>query len=91
MQMTIVQALLVAVYRSARVGRRANLTAFCKRSGATPQALQSAFDRLEAEGLVTFNPEGERLTLQGLAVAAALARAANRRHRPLAACRPLAA
>jgi DNA-binding GntR family transcriptional regulator len=91
MQMTIVQALLVAVFRSARAGRRPNLTAFCKRSGVSVAELQAAFDRLESEGLVAFNPGGETLTLRGLAVGAALSRAASRHHRPLAACRPLAA
>ena len=89
--MTTVQALLVSVYRSARGGRRPNLTAFCKRTGATASALQAAFDQLEAEDLVSFTPAGERLTLKGLAVAAALAKAATRRQRPLAACRSLAA
>lgn len=89
--MTTVQALLVAVFRSARVGRRPNLTAFCQRSGVSVSELRTAFDRLESEGLVAFNPQGESLTLRGLAVAAALSRAASRRHRPLAACRPLAA
>jgi DNA-binding IclR family transcriptional regulator len=93
MQMTIVQGLLVLVYRSARVGRRANLTAFCQRTGASAAELQAAFDRLEAQGLISFNQQGERLTLEGLAVAAALALAQRQqaRARPLAACRSLAA
>ncbi len=89
--MTIVQALLVTVFRAARVGRRPNLTAFCKRGGASVAQLQAAFDQLEAEGLLSSTPEGEQLTLQGLAVAAALSRAVERRRRALAACRPLAA
>lgn len=91
MQMTTVQALLVSVFRAARGGRRPNLTAFCKRSGSSVAELQAAFEQLEAEGLLTVSPEGERLTLKGLAVGAALSRAATRRHRPLIACRPLAA
>lgn len=89
--MTTVQALLVSVFRSARVGRRPNLTAFCKHRGTSVAALQAAFDELEAAGLLVFNPEGERLTLEGLAVAASLSRAATRRRRPIATCRPLAA
>jgi hypothetical protein len=91
MQLNAPQALLVLVFRSARVGRRPNLTAFCKRSELTVAALQSAFDQLEQQGLLSFSPEGERLTLQGLAVAASLSRRSRRVHRPLAACRPLAA
>jgi DNA-binding IclR family transcriptional regulator len=91
MQMPVTQALLILVFRSARVGRRPNLTAFCKRSELTVAALQRAFDELEQQGLLSFSPEGERLTLQGLAVAASLSRRARHTHRPLAACRPLAA
>jgi DNA-binding IclR family transcriptional regulator len=91
MQMPVPQALLILVFRSARVGRRPNLTAFCKRSELTVAGLQRAFDELEQQGLLSFSPEGERLTLQGLAVAASLSRRARRTHRPLAACRPLAA
>jgi hypothetical protein len=91
MQLTAPQALLVLVFRSARVGRRPNLTAFCKRSSLTVAALQGAFDQLEQQGLLSFSPEGECLTLQGLAVAASLSRRSRRAHRPLASCRPLAA
>ena len=91
MQMPLPQALLVLVFRSARVGQKPNLTAFCRRSGTSVAALQSAFDLLEQQGLLSFSAEGERLTLEGLALGAALSRQANRRHRPLAACRPLAA
>ncbi len=91
MQMPLPQALLVLVFRSARSGRCPNLTAFCRRSGTTVHALQRAFDELEQQGLISFSPQGERLTLQGLAWGAALARRANRAHRPLVACRSLAA
>jgi DNA-binding GntR family transcriptional regulator len=91
MQMTTVQGLLVLVYRSARLGRRPNLTAFCRRGGISVACLQAAFDRLEQEGLLTIDDRGERLTLPGLAVAAALARASSRRQRAVSACRPLAA
>lgn len=91
MQMPLPQALLILVFRSARAGRRPNLTAFCQRSQASVAQLQAAFDQLEEQGLLAFSPEGERLTLQGLAVAAALSRAKPHAHRPLAACRPLAA
>jgi DNA-binding IclR family transcriptional regulator len=91
MQMPAPHALLVLIFRSARVGRRPNLTAFCKRTDLTVAALQRAFDQLEQQGLLSFSPEGERLTLQGLAVAASLSRRARRQHRPLASCRPLAA
>ena len=91
MQMPLPQALLVLVFRSARAGRQPNLTAFCRRSRASVGALQSAFDELEQQGLLSFSPEGERLTLEGLAVGAALSRRNARHTRPLAACRPLAA
>jgi hypothetical protein len=91
MQMTTVQGLLVLVYRSARVGRRPNLTAFCERGGVSVAELQAAFDRLEEQGLLAFDHHGERLTLQGLAVAASLARASSGRHRPAMASRSLAA
>jgi hypothetical protein len=91
MQMSLPQALLILVFRSARAGRRPNLTAFCRRSQASVAQLQAAFDQLEEQGLLAFCPEGERLTLQGLAVAAALSRAKPQAHRPLATCRPLAA
>lgn len=89
--MNVAQALLVLVFRSAKVGRRPNLTAFCERSQLGVSALQRAFDELESSGLLSFSPEGERLTLQGLALGAALSKRASRRHRPLASCRPLAA
>jgi DNA-binding IclR family transcriptional regulator len=91
MQMNVAQALLVLVFRSAKIGRRPNLTAFCQRSRLGVSALQRAFDELEAGGLLSFSPEGERLTLQGLALAAALSKRARQRQRPLASCRPLAA
>jgi hypothetical protein len=91
MQMPLPQALLVLVFRSARTGRRPNLTAFCRRSQIGVAQLQAAFDELERAGLLSFSPEGEHLTLEGLAVGAALSKRASQRHRPLAACRPLAA
>jgi DNA-binding IclR family transcriptional regulator len=92
MQMlSLPQLLLVTVFRAARSGRRPNLTAFCKRVGAMPAELQGAFDELERAGFLSFCPQGERLTLEGLAVGAALSRRASERHRPLASCRPLAA
>ncbi|MES1184807.1 MAG: hypothetical protein ABUL60_13415 [Myxococcales bacterium] len=91
MQMPLPQALLVLVFRSARAGRRPNLTAFCRRYRASVVALQRAFDELEQQGFLSFCPEGERLTLEGLALGAALARRNARQKRPLAACRPLAA
>lgn len=91
MQMSAAEALLVLVFRSARVGRRPNLTAFCKRSRLSVAKLQRSFDLLERQGLLAIHPEGERLTLQGLAVAAALSRRTRAAQRPLASCRPLAA
>jgi hypothetical protein len=91
MQMPLPQALLVLVFRSARAGRRPNLTAFCRRTRTSVAALQSAFDELENHGLLSFAADGERLTLQGLALGTALSRAASARQRPLASCRPLAA
>ena len=91
MQMTAPQALLIVVFRSAQLGRRPNLTAFCKRTGLAVAGLQQAFDQLEQQGLLSFTPAGERLTLQGLTVAVALSRRTSARHRPLAACRRLAA
>jgi len=91
MQLTLPQSLLVVVFRSARAGRRPNLTAFCKRSGASVADVQRAFDELEQQALLSFSPEGERLTLQGLAIGAALARAVRAGHRPIVSCRSLAA
>jgi hypothetical protein len=91
MQMPLPQALLVLVFRSARAGRRPNLTAFCRRARTSVAGLQRAFDQLEEAGLLSFGPTGEQLTLQGLAVAAALARRTSRTVKPLAACGPLAA
>ena len=91
MQMPLPQALLVLVFRSARAGRRPNLTAFCKRFDVTVAALQRGFDQLEQQGLLSFGPEGESLTLQGLAVGAAWSRRFSQRHRPLASCRTQAA
>ena len=73
MQLTLSQSLLILVFRSARSGRRPNLTAFCKRSGVGVAELQQAFDQLEQQALLSSSAEGERLTLDGLAVAAALA------------------
>lgn len=89
--MTTPQALLVLIFRSARVGRRPNLTAFCERNQLSVSTLQNAFDQLEESGLLAFGPEGERLTLPGLAVAAALSKQKRQQARPLASCRPLAA
>jgi len=91
MQLTLPQSLLILVFRSARAGRHPNLTAFCKRSRASVAELQRAFDELEQQGLLSFSPEGERLTLQGLAVGASLARSLSARHRPVVSCRKLAA
>jgi len=89
--MSAAEALLILVFRSARVGRRPNLTAFCRRTGLKVAELQRAFDVLEERGLISFNAEGERLTLEGLALATALSRRTKRQHRPLASCRALAA
>jgi DNA-binding IclR family transcriptional regulator len=91
MQTTLARDLLILVFRAAQTGRRPNLTAFCRRSGVGAATLQRAFDELEQRALLSFTPAGERLTLQGLAVAVALARHARPRQRPLAACRPIAA
>ena len=91
MQMPLPQALLLLVFRCARNGRQPNLTAFCKRERSSVAELQAAFDSLEQQGLLSFSGQGERLTLQGLAVAAGLSRVATTRHRPLAMCRSLAA
>lgn len=91
MQLTLPQSLLILVFRSARAGRRPNLTAFCKRSGAGVAELQRAFDQLERQGLLSFSPQGESLTLQGLAVGAALAKSLSKGHRPIVSCRKLAA
>jgi DNA-binding IclR family transcriptional regulator len=90
MQMPVAQALLILIFRSARAGRRPNLTAFCRRTSTSVAALQRALDALEQQGLLSFYPEGERLTLQGLALGAALSRRGSM-PRPLAACRSLAA
>jgi hypothetical protein len=91
MQTTSTEALLILVFRSARGGRRPNLTAFCKRHKLGVAELQVAFDQLEGRGLLRISPQGESLTLEGLAVAAALSRSMSRRHRPLVSCRSIAA
>lgn len=91
MQIPVHQALLLVVFRSARAGHRPNLTAFCKRFALSVEQLQRAFDELEQQGLISISPQGETLTLPGLAVAAALARSMSRRHRPLVSCRNVAA
>lgn len=88
--MPLPQALLVLVFRAARFERRPNLTAFCRRQRCSVLELERAFEQLEAQSLIAFYPEGERLTLTGLAVAAALAKQSTQQ-RPLAHCRPLAA
>lgn len=85
------QALLVLIFRCARVGRQPNLTAFCRRFGLSVDHLQKAFDQLEKQGLIALSPRGESLTLQGLAVAAGLSRRVQVRQRPLASCRSAAA
>ena len=85
------QALLVLVFRAARCERRPNLTAFCRRQRCSVLELERAFERLETQELITFYPEGERLTLRGLAVAAALAKQSSQQQRPLAHCKALAA
>jgi len=81
------EALLVLVFRCARSGRQPNLTAFCRRTAASVAELGAAFDQLERRGMIHFMASGERLTLQGLAVAAALSRARRAAPRPLVACR----
>jgi hypothetical protein len=91
MQMSLPEKLLVQVFRCARVGRRPNLTAFCRRTRATVVELDAAFGLLEDRGLLTMSPAGESLTLAGLALAAVLARSARETSRPLSSCRPLAA
>lgn len=79
------------VFRAARLNRRANLTTFCRRSGTSPEALRRAFEALEQRGLVSLDGQNERLTLAGLAFAAALAARLRAGRPPLVACRPLAA
>jgi hypothetical protein len=91
MQITLPQALLVLVFRAARVGRQANLTRFCQRRRVDAEALAAAFAQLEARGLLTLNHGEERLTLEGLALGAALSKSCSETQRPLASCRPLAA
>jgi hypothetical protein len=91
MQISLPQALLVLVFRAARVGRRANLTLLCQRRRVGVSALEAAFDELEQSGLLRFTGGLEQLTLEGLAVAAALSKSCREAQRPLASCRPLAA
>lgn len=91
MQITLSQALLVLVFRAARVGRRANLTRFCQRCRVDAEGLAAAFIRLEEQGLLTLDNGDERLTLEGLALGAALSKSRSETQRPLAFCRPLAA
>jgi hypothetical protein len=92
MQMiTLSQALLVLVFRAARVGRRANLTRFCQRCRVDAEALAAAFTLLEERGFLTLDNGDERLTLEGLALGAALSKSWSETRRLLASCRPLAA
>lgn len=91
MQLSLDEALLVSVFRAARSGKRANLTLFCRRRGASVEQLAKALARLEGRRLLSLERSGERLTLEGLAVAAALSSRLRRLQRPLAACRSLAA
>ena len=91
MQLSLPEALLVLVFRAARVGRRANLTAFCARRRIGIPALEAAFAHLEQCGLLSFERGHEQLTLAGLAWAAALSKSHHAQQRPLASCRPLAA
>lgn len=91
MQLSLPEALLVLVFHAARHGRRPNLTAFCARSRVEVGRLEAAFEALESGGLVSLHPEGERLTLQGLAMGAALSARLGTRQKPLRFCRPLAA
>lgn len=88
--MPLPEALLVLLFRSARHNRRPNLTAFCRRQHCSVGELEQALRQLEARGLLSFDEQGERLTLAGLAVGAALAKQ-RLVQRPLAHCRPLAA
>ncbi len=91
MQMSLPETLLVQVFRSARAGRRTNLTTLRRRAGVSLKELEQAFSLLEKSGLLTLGPAGESLTLAGLATAAGLAASARERQRPLAVCRRLAA
>jgi hypothetical protein len=91
MQLSLPEALLVLVFRAARHGRRPNLTAFCARSRTDLARLEAAFEALEAGGLLSLHPEGERLTLQGLAVGASLSARLGTSQKPLRWCRPMAA
>ena len=91
MQDNLPEAFLVLVFRATRAGLRPNLTAFCQQRGASAAALGHAIDFLERRGLLGFGQHGEKLTLAGLAMAAALSRRASERDRPLAACGRLAA
>lgn len=91
MQLSLPEAVLVLVFRAARHGRRPNLTAFCARSRTDLVQLENAFDVLDARGLLSFDAEGERLTLEGLALGAALSASLGSERRPLRWCRPLAA
>ena len=89
--MSTQEALLLLVFRCARSNRHANLTAFCKRARCSVVELEAALQSLEQRGLLSIDLRGEHLTLEGLAVGAALARRAAAERRPLAACRSLAA
>jgi hypothetical protein len=91
MQISLPQALLILVFRAARVGRRPNLTLLCRRRRVGIAALEAAVEELEQAGLLRVSAGLEQLTLPGLAVAAALSKSCRDGQRPLASCRPLAA
>ena len=91
MQITLAQALLVLVFRAARLNRRPNLTRFCRKSRVDPAALEAAFEELEERGLLRWVGGMEQLTLEGLAIAAALSKSWSETQRLLASCQPIAA
>jgi hypothetical protein len=89
--MSLPEILLVLVFRAARSGRRPHLTALCRRTRCKVTDLEKSFELLEQRGLLWFDARGERLTLAGLALGAALSKASRQRLRPPVSCRSLAA
>jgi Mn-dependent DtxR family transcriptional regulator len=63
---------LRALFRCARYRRAADVAALSLRVPGSPSELAAALRALEARGLVASSPSSLRLTMDGLAVAAAL-------------------
>jgi Mn-dependent DtxR family transcriptional regulator len=90
MQLSLNEAILVAVFRGARRNQRFDLSRLAARFAVATERVEAAVMKLERAGLLSRGTGGTSLTFPGLALAAGLAgagaRAARREsHRLLAA------